>query len=223
MRAQAGAVGRGIRLDGVALVQEPLVVDILQQVPEGLDVAVVVGDVRVVHVHPVADALGHDLPFLRIFHHLLAAGGVVLAHGNLRADVGLGDAELLLHTQFHREAVGIPTGTAVHLESSLGLVAADGILDGPRHHMMDAGHAVGGRRSLEEDEFRTALPDFQRLLEGVVREPSLEDRVPRRYQIKTLVFFECHIFCLILQCKDKHFQGQWQHSTSSCSAASSPA
>ena len=198
MGAQAGAVGRRIRLDGVALVQESLVVDILQEVPQGLDVAVVVGDVRVFHVHPVADALGERLPLLRVLHHLLAAGGVVLADGDLRADIRLGDAQFLLHAQFHREAVGVPTGAPADLETGLGLVAAHGILDGTRHHMVDAGHAVGRRRTLEEDEFRSALPELQGLLESPACKPSFEDCIPGRDQIKALVFFESHIFCLIL-------------------------
>ena len=143
MGAEARSVRRGERLDGISLVEESLVVELAQKVPESLYIAVVIGDVRVVHVHPVAYPLGHLRPFAGVFHHLAAAGVVVFGHGNLLADVLLMDAELLLHTDFHRESVGIPACAAGDLVACLGLVAADCVLDGTGHHMMDARLSVG--------------------------------------------------------------------------------
>lgn len=52
--AEAGAGSGRIGLYGVALVEQALVVKLLQQPPEGLYVLVVIGDIGVLHIHPVA-------------------------------------------------------------------------------------------------------------------------------------------------------------------------
>ena len=80
MRAQSGAGSRRIWLDGLSLVEKPLVVNLLEEEPESLDVAVVICDVWIVHVHPVSYTLGHVHPLGGVFHHLLAACVVVLLH-----------------------------------------------------------------------------------------------------------------------------------------------
>ena len=105
---------RRVGLDGVALVEQPLVEELLQEPPQRLDVFVVVGDVRVVHVDPVAHLAREVLPLARELHHRLAARAVVLLDGDLLADVFLGDAELLLDAQFHGQSVSVPSGLAVH-------------------------------------------------------------------------------------------------------------
>ena len=194
VRAEARACGRGIRLDALALVEQALAVDVLEQVPERLDIAVVVGDVRVVHVDPVADALREVAPLGGVFHHLLAAGAVVFGHGDLGADVLLGDAELLLHAQLDRQAVGVPARTAADLEAGLRLIAADCVLDGAGHHVVDARHAVGRRRTLEEDELRGAFAQGKRTFERVALLPALKHFLAHRDQVQTVIFFECHNF-----------------------------
>ena len=193
MRAETRTVGRRIGLDGKALVQQAFVVDILQQEPQRLDIAIVVGDIRVVHVHPVADAVGQVGPFLRIFHHFAPAGRIVFRHRDLRTDVGLGDAEFLLNAQLHRKSVGIPTGLALHMVAGLRLVAADGVLDGAGHHMVDARHAVGGGRSLEENEIGRTLTHFQNLPERILFFPLFTDLIARSHEVQLLVLGESHI------------------------------
>ena len=83
MGAEPGSCSRRIRLYRIAFVQKALFVYLLQQVPEGFDITVVVSYIRVVHIHPIANPLGKGLPLLGIFHHLLAAGIVVFFYGNL--------------------------------------------------------------------------------------------------------------------------------------------
>ena len=196
--AQARAVGRTVRLDRVALVEEPLVVDVAEEPPEGLDVTVVVSDVRVLHVDPVTDALGHRLPFGGILHDLTAAGLVVLRHGDLRADVFLVDAEFLLDADFDRKSVGIPAGATGNAVAGLRLIAADGVLDGAGHDVVDTRHAVGGRRTFKEDKLGSAFPQLQGFLEGTDTLPALQNLVSDRYQIQPFVFLESHIFSLFL-------------------------
>ena len=200
VRTETRAVGRRIRLDGVALVEQPLVVNLLQQIPQGLDVTVVIGDVRIVHIHPVANAFGHVHPFGGIFHHLLAAGGVVFFDRNLGADVGFRNAQFLLYTQFHRQSVRIPAGPAGHLETGLRLVAADGILDGTGHHMVDARFAIGRRRTFEENELRGPFTQTHRCAESIFPTPHFQHLISGRNQIQPLIFVECHKFCIILHC-----------------------
>ena len=194
MGAEAGAVGRRIRLDGVTLVKQTLVVDFLQKVPESLDVAVVVGDVRIVHIDPVSHALSHVPPLFGVLHHLRAAGVIVLCYSYLRTDVGLGDSELLLDTEFNRKTVGVPAGAAVDLVAALCLVPADGVLDGAGHHMVDSRLSVCRRRAFKEYELRATFPHLKRFFKRMVLLPPVEDFIPDRNQIQSFVLFECHNF-----------------------------
>ena len=87
-----GACCGRIGLNGVALVKQPFVEQLFEKPPKGLDVLVVVGDVGVVHVDPVAHLAGEVLPHARELHDGFAASAVVFLDGNLAPDVFLGDA-----------------------------------------------------------------------------------------------------------------------------------
>ena len=90
--AKSGTCSRRIRLNGVALVKQVLVVQLLEQPPQSLDVAVIVSDVRIFEVNPVADAFGKVGPVACVFHHFATACVVVVLYGNLLADIFLCDA-----------------------------------------------------------------------------------------------------------------------------------
>ena len=143
MAAETCTCGGRIGLDGVALVEQVLVVELLEQPPQALDVLVVVGDVGVLHVHPIAHLVRKVGPLGGVHHHVLAATAVVVLNGNLGADVFLGDAQFLLHAEFHGQAVSIPTGLALHLEALHGLETAEGVLQRACQDMVDTRMSVG--------------------------------------------------------------------------------
>ena len=67
-------------MNGVALVQQILVVQLLKQPPNRFNVFVVIGNVRVVHVYPISHVFGKLFPKVGVLHNLLAASVVVLFH-----------------------------------------------------------------------------------------------------------------------------------------------
>ena len=200
MGAEAGAVRRAVGLDCVSLVKKALVVDLLEEEPQSLDITVVVGYVRIVQVHPVAHAFGHVGPLLGVLHHLLTASAVVFFDGYFRSDVGLGNAQFLLHSEFDGQSVCVPACATAHFPACLALVAADRVLDGTGHHMMYARLSVCRRRTFKEDELRLPFREFETLLEGLEFFPTLQHTVSRGNQIQSFIFFECHIFYLNLYC-----------------------
>ena len=92
--------------------------------------------------------------------------------------------------------MSIPACTASHLVAGLGLVPADGILDGTAHHVVDAGHTVGGRRSFEENELRCSFTEFQRFLEGGIFLPALQHTVVNPHKVKPFIFLEFHLYSI---------------------------
>ena len=60
--------------------------------------------------------------------------------------------------------------------------------------MVDARHAVGGRRTFEEYELGFTLRELKALLESLVFFPALQHTVSRGNQVESLIFFECHNF-----------------------------
>ena len=103
-------------------------------------------------VYPVTHLFGQFVPQVFVLQHLGAASVVVVVNANLLADIFLGNAQLFLHAQFHRQAVGIPSGFAVNEETLLCLVAAEYVLNRAGHHMVDSRFAVGRRGAVVEYE-----------------------------------------------------------------------
>ena len=147
---------------------------LLQQPPQRFDVTVVIGDVGILHIHPITHFVGKVFPLLGKFHHILAAGGIVFGNGNSLTDIFFGDAERLFNTQFHRKPVRVPSGFALHLEALHGFVAAENILNGARHYMVNTRHAIGRGRSFEKHERRTTFTFCHTLGENLVFVPFLQ-------------------------------------------------
>ena len=143
--AEPRAGGRRIGLYRISFIQQSLLVQLGEQEPQRLDVLVVVGDVRVVHVDPVPHVAGQPFPHVGIGHHLAAADAVVLLDRNFRADVLFGDAELLFDAQFDGQSVRVPSRFAVYEKTLLRFVAADDVLDRTRHDVVDPRRSVGRR------------------------------------------------------------------------------
>ena len=174
MRAQSRAGSRRIRLDGVSLIQQAFAVELLQQPPQSLDISVFIRDIRMVQVHPVAHLVGQVGPFLGEFHHVVAALFVVVGDGNRLSDVFLRDAQLLLHAQLDGKSVCVPSGLAFHQETFHRLISAKRVLDGTRHHVVNARHAVGRRRTFIKHKRRTAFTFRHTLGENVVFIPLFQ-------------------------------------------------
>ena len=148
---------RRVRLNGVTLVEVTFLVQLLEQVPQRLDILVVVGDIGVLEVHPVTHFLRQISPFGGVFHHLTATRSVVFIDANLLTDVLFGDTEHFLHAQLHRQTMRVPTGFTTHLETLHRLETTESVLNRSRHHMVNTRLAVRRRRSFEEQELRVSF------------------------------------------------------------------
>ena len=152
MGAEAGDASGAVGGAPHVLAEQALVPEGFEYPPAGLDVIVIQGHVRVVHVHPVADAVGQGFPLLKVVEDALPALLVEFLDAVL-FDVPLaGEAQALLHLQLHRQPVGVPAAFAQAAVPLHRPVAADDILEYPGQHVMDAGTTVGSRRPLEEHE-----------------------------------------------------------------------
>ena len=190
MAGEACSGGRRVGLDGVALVEESLLVELAEQPPERLDVLVVVGDVGVLHVDPVAHLVAQVGPFAGVHHHVLAALAVVVLDADGFADVFLRDAELLLHAELHGQSVCVPSGLAVDLVALHRLEAAEGVLDAACQHMVYARVSVGRRGAFVEDERGTAFPLGDAPVEDVLCVPLLEHLFACFAQVELIAFCE---------------------------------
>ena len=188
--AAAGAVGH----DLVALIEESLVVDGLESPPLGLDVAVVIGHVGVVHVHPVAHPVGHVRPLGGIFPYGLLAALDEGLHAVLLDLLLAVQAQLLLHLQLHGQAVGVPTGLAKHVVALHGPVAGDDVLDAPGQHVADVGLAVGRGGAVEDGVGGGALAELHALLEHMVFLPEGQDLLLPVHELQIRRYFVVHTF-----------------------------
>ena len=152
MGAEPRPCGGGIGLYGVALIEEPLLVDLAEQIPQGLYIAVVVGDIGVLHVYPVPHEASELLPLVGVLHHLTATGGVVFVDADLLADILLGDTEGFLDTELYRQTMSIPSCLTIDTEALHRLVPTEDILDRACHDVVNTWHPIGRGRAFVEDE-----------------------------------------------------------------------
>ena len=89
---KTGAGRRRVGLYGVALVEQPFAVQLFEHPPQSFYVFVIVGDIRIVHIHPIAHKLGEIAPLRRVGHDLATTGLVILLYAYLAADILFGDA-----------------------------------------------------------------------------------------------------------------------------------
>ena len=188
VRAEARTVRGRIGLDGISLIEQALVVELLQQPPKGLDILGVVGDVGVLEIDEISHALRQFVPLLGEFHHVLMATVVVLFYRNLFADIFLGNVQFLLHVDLNGQSVGVPTGLALHLEALHGLIAVESVLDGAGKNMVNAGMTVGRRGALKENELGASLTFINTFVEDVVLLPLCQNRFVGLGQIHSSIF-----------------------------------
>ena len=84
--------------------------------------------------------------------------------------------------------MSIPAGLTLDLIAFHCLIAANYILDRTSHHMVDAGHAVGRRRTFIKNKRGTAFADFQTLFKEVGVAPSLKHLFVDVREIETFIF-----------------------------------
>ena len=102
MRTEAGTRLGTVRLDGVPFIHQVLIEQALEQIPHGLHVFGLVGDVGIFHVHPITHVAGKVVPHIGVLHNRLAAGIVIFLNGELYANVFFCNAEFLFHSKLYR-------------------------------------------------------------------------------------------------------------------------
>ena len=177
MRGEYRPRARTVPLDLVAFVEQPLLVDLFDQPPDGFDVGVLERDVRMLEIHPVADPLRKLVPELLVAQDAPATGGVVLFDAerlHLRPSF---QAQFLFDLNLHGQSVRIPARLPLHTEALHGLVAAEDVLDRPGQDVMDAGLAVGRGRPFVEGERRAVFPLRNTPRKDLARFPPTQDFV----------------------------------------------
>ena len=192
MSRKSRTCGRRIWLNGVALVEQTLVVESLQEIPQSLDIFVVVGDIWVVEIYPIAHLSGEVAPHIGVLHHILTATTVVLLDGNLLADILLGDAESLLNSQLHRQTVCVPTRLAVYAVALLCLVAAEDILDGTSHYVVNTRHTICRRGTFVEDKRWRTFACLDTFGKSILLVPFGKYLVGNSLQIEVFILLKLH-------------------------------
>ena len=183
VRRKRRAAARTIGHDLVTLVQQAGVRNLLDRPPLRLDVVVLIGDVRMLHVRPIAYALGHALPLVLVLPDAL------LALADERLDAVLLDVLLAVHAeqfldlQLDGQSVSVPPRLAQHVIALHRLVTRYDVLHNTRQYVTDVRLAVGGRRTVVEGELGLALGRLYALFEDAVALPKLEHLLLSRAKI----------------------------------------
>ena len=192
MAGQRGSAARAVRYDLEALVQKLLLEDLLQCPPLGLDVVIVVGNVRVLHIGPEADLVGEVLP------HALILPDVFLTVVDKRRDTVVldlilaVDADLLLDLELDRKTVGIPAGLTRYHRTLHRVESRNHILERARLDMADVRLTIRRRRAIVENVGWITLVLLDGLLEDMILSPELLDLALALYKVHVCINFSKH-------------------------------
>ncbi len=196
MGGEGRSAGRAVRNDLESLIKKPLLPDLLQCPPLGLNIVIIIGDIGVLHVGPEANLIGELLPHPLVFPHGLLA---LLDEGfdPVLLDLILSlDSDLLLDLELDRQTVGVPSGLSGHLLTLHGVVAGDHVLDDTCLDVADVGLAVGSRRSIIEHVNRMTFILLDTLLKDPVVVPELDGVLFPLNEIQVRVDFFIHLYLL---------------------------
>lgn len=164
----AGAVWQ----DVVALVQESLFPQALENPPDGFHVVGVHGLVVVLEVHPAPQPGDGLLPLIYIAENAGTTSLVELGHAVL-LDICLGvEPQLLFDEVLHRQAVAVPAEAPLHPVALHGLVAGDDVLDGAGNEVAEMGQACCKGRAVIEHVLLAILAPGNGLLENILFLPE---------------------------------------------------
>ena len=192
MAGQRGSAARAVRYDLEALVQKLLLEDLLQCPPLGLDVVIVVGNVRVLHIGPEADLVGEVLP------HALILPDVFLTVVDKRRDTVVldlilaVDADLLLDLELDRKTVGIPAGLTRYHRTLHRVESRNHVLERARLDMADVRLTIRRRRAIVENVGWITLVLLDGLLEDMILSPELLDLALALYKVHVCINFSKH-------------------------------
>ena len=113
-------------------------------------------------------------PLLCELHHILTATGIIILNRNSFTDILLGYTQFFLYTKFNRQTMCVPTSLALYLKALHSFVAAEHVLNGTCHHMMNTGVSIGRRRTFKEYKRRTTFAFIHALVEQVLLVPLIE-------------------------------------------------
>ena len=188
------SASRTVRNDLKSLVEKPLFPDLLESPPLGLDIVILIGNVRIIHIRPEADSLGE------IFPHALVLPYAFLTVLDKRLKTVFLDLLLavqsqhLLHFQLNRESMGIPAGLSRHVAPLHGAVSRNHILDHTGKDMADMRFSVGGRRTVIKCVGFSLFSVINALLENIVIFPEFFNFFFSRYKIQVCRNFVIHLF-----------------------------
>ena len=182
---QRRPASRAPRHRTMALVQPALLLAQLQDVPDVRDVQVVVGEVRVLPVHPLAhpDGVLRDRRGGPI--HARAAGVGELRDA-VRLDIALAvEVQLALDLHLNPETLAIEAVLVTLIEAAHCLVALVDVLVRARPGVMDP-HPLDVRsdRAVDEREARTTRVLLSEHVEGVLAVPEVEDAVVDLHEVE---------------------------------------
>ena len=152
MAGERRSAARAIRHDFMTLVQKALIGNLLDGPPDGFDIVIVVGDIRVVHIAPISDRIAHFMPLRRIFPDGFLAFFVEGFHAVPFDVLFAVQFQQLFNFQLNRQAMRIPAGFAENMVPFHRFIARDDILDRARQNMADVRLAVCRRRPIIEGE-----------------------------------------------------------------------
>ena len=186
----------------MALVQKALFIYGLERPPFGFYIIIVIGNVGVFHIGPVAHAVAHLLPFCLVFPNGFLALGDERLHAVGFYLLFAVKPQHFFNLQLNRQPVRIPAGLAQHVVTLHGAVAGDNVLHGAGEYVAYVRLAVCRGRAVVKGIGGPALSQLAAFFKYAVLLPELEDLLLPVHKVEGCGDFGIHsiapfaLFCI---------------------------
>ena len=137
----------------VTSIEKVLVEHLLQCPPAGFNIIVVQGDVWIVEIDPIGHTFSHFTPRTFIGPNAFSARIIKRLHTELFNRFIAHQIESLLHFDFNRKAVCIPSTFSFDKETFHRLPSTDKVLVGSSNDVMNTWFSIRSWRSFKENEW----------------------------------------------------------------------
>ena len=180
MGTQTCPRSRRIWLYRIILIKCALIEEFFKQPPQCFNIAVIVSNIRVVHIYPVSHFPGKILPEVGVFHYILPACFVKILNGYifwrfLISYIIFSNSKTFFNLKFNRKSMSIPSCLTFDLKSALSFETADCIFDRTGHNMMNSRDAVCRRRTFIKYKLTFTVQLTDASVESIILIPCFEN------------------------------------------------
>ncbi len=167
----------------MSFVQKSFVSNLFYCPPNRLNIVVIVSDIRVIHINPVANTTGHFFPFTLIFPNTFLTFFDKRLNSVVFNFLFAVNAKHFFNFKLNRQAVSIPACFTQNFKAFHCFIAWNNVLHNPCQNMPDVRLTIGSRWTIKEGKIRFTIIFIHTFFKNFILIPKIDNLLFTRTKI----------------------------------------